>query len=194
MVRFGGFTPQYLNDLQTLLNDPTRLVFVDESSFNTAMSRRFARSPKGERVTTFLPRNQGKNQSLICALCHTGPEAAFVFEGTVDGDAFVWYVEHVLCPCLKKGQVVFLDHLSAHDRTEAVDLIEEGGCEVQYLPRYSPDLNPIEMLFSKVKALVRGGNWRALEDLWKVIGTAPSTVSLKDVWGWYTAAYPSLLL
>lgn len=158
------------------------------------MSRRYARSPKGERATAFLPRNQGKNQSLICALCHTGPEAAFVFEGAVDGDAFVWYVEHILCPCLKKGQVVFLDNLSAHYRGEAVDLIEECGCQVQYLPRYSPDLNPIEMLFSKLKALVRGGNWRVLEDLWKAIGNALSTVSLKDVWGWYTAAYPSLLL
>ena len=158
------------------------------------MARRYARAHKSERAIDRIPRNQGKNQTLICALQLSGPTASFVIEGAVDGDAFVWYVEHILCPTLKPGEVVFLDNLSAHHRDEARDLIEERGCWMIHTPPYSPDFNPIEMLFSKIKALVRGGRWRDLKSLWKAIGEALDAVTAQDILGWFRAAYPTAFL
>lgn len=168
--------------------------FIDETSFNTAMARRYARAHRSERAVDRVPRNQGKNQTLICALQFSGPTASFIFEGAVNGDAFVWYIEHILCPTLKSGETVFLDNLSAHHRDEVRELIEEQGCGVFYLPSYSPDFNPIEMLFSKIKALVRGGRWRDLKLLWKAIGDALDAVTAQDTLGWFKAAYPMAFL
>ena len=176
------------------MNDLSRAKFIGESSFNTAMAKRYARAHKSERAVDYIPRNQGKNQTLICALQLSGPTASFVLEGSVNGDAFVWYVEHILCPTLKPGEVVFLDNLSAHHRDEVRDLIEACGCSLVHTPPYSPDFNPIEMLFSKIKALVRAGRWRDLESLWKAIGEALDAVTAQDIRGWFKAAYPMAFL
>jgi transposase len=189
-----GFRNAFLNEIAPLLNSIAMMKFIDETSFNTAMARRYARAHKSERAVDRLPRNQGKNQTLICALQLCGPAAAFVFDGSVNGDAFVWYVEHILCPTLKPGEIVFLDNLSAHHRDEVADLIEERGCSLIYFPPYSPDFNPIEMLFSKIKALVRAGRWRDLPSLWSAIGKALLAVTAQDILGWFRAAYPTALL
>lgn len=184
----------FLNEISPILNSISTMKFVDETSFNIAMARRYARAHKSERAVDRIPRNQGKNQTLICALQLSGPAAAFVFEGAVNGDAFVWYVEHILCPTLEPGDSVFLDNLSAHHRDEVRDLIEERGCSLIHLPPYSPDFNPIEMLFSKIKALVRAGRWRDLPSLWSAIGKALDAVTVQDVLGWFGAAYPMAFL
>lgn len=178
----------FLNDVHGILDDLSKAKFIDESSFNLSMTRLYGRAHKSERVIDKVPRNQGMNQTLICTLQLSGPVAPFIFEGAVNGDAFVWYVENVLCPSIEEGDIVFLDNLSAHYRDEVYDLIEERGGIVKHLPPYSPDLNPIEMLFSKLKAFVRGQRCRTLESLWEAVWEGLNRVSLDDVRGWFGAS------
>ena len=137
--------------------DARRLVFVDESGFNTSMTRLRARAPKGKRAYGKVPRNRGKNTTLIAAITLEGAMGeSMTIEGATDALAFVEaYVEHFLAPSLEEGQVVVLDGLGAH-RTEKVrELVEARGAQLLFLPSYSPDLNPIEEAFSKIKTVVR---------------------------------------
>jgi transposase len=136
--------------------DARRLVFVDESGFNTSMTRLRARAPKGKRAYGKVPRNRGKNTTLIAAITLEGAMGQpMTIEGATDAPAFEAYVEHFLAPSLSEGQVVVLDGLGAH-RTERVrELVEARGADLLFLPSYSPDLNPIEEAFSKIKHLVR---------------------------------------
>src|SRR3954462_3847572 len=135
--------------------DARRLVFVDESGFNTSMTRLRARAPKGKRAYGKVPRNRGKNTTLIAAITLEGAMGeSMTVEGATDALAFEAYVEHFLTPSLREGQVVVLDRLGAH-RTEKVrELVQARGADLVFLPSYSPDLNPIEEAFSKIKALV----------------------------------------
>jgi transposase len=183
-----------VNDLAPYLNAPTRVVFLDECGFHTALTRRYGRAPSDERAVGQVPRNWGKNQTLICAMQCSGPVAPVVIEGAVNGDVFEWYVRELLCPVLTPGQVVILDNLSAHHRDEVQHLIEERDCTLLFLPSYSPDFNPIEMMFSKLKAWVRKGNWRNVTSLIQAIGDALSAVSLRDIYGWFTHAHPTPFL
>jgi DDE superfamily endonuclease len=137
--------------------DARRLVFVDESGFNTSMTRLYARAPKGRRAYGKVPRNRGKNTTLIAAITLEGAMGESVaIEGATDAKAFeAYYVEHFLAPSLEEGQVVVLDGLGAHRTDRVRELIEARGADLLFLPSYSPDLNPIEEAFSKIKTLVR---------------------------------------
>lgn len=158
------------------------------------MTRGYGRAHRTRRAVCSVPRNWGRNQTLICALQVTGPFAPLVVEGAVNGPIFEGYVREVLCPALTPGQVVVLDNLSAHHRASVRTCIEAQGCSVLFLPPYSPDFNPIEMLFSKVKALIRASEWRAVPALLKGIWTALDAVTLRDVFGWFTRTFPQVFL
>jgi transposase len=169
--------------------DARRLVFVDESGFNTSMTRLYARAPKGRRAYAKVPRNRGKNTTLIAAITLEGAMGESVaIEGATDAKAFEAYVEHFLAPSLEEGQVVVLDGLGAH-RTDSVrELIEARGAELLFLPSYSPDLNPIEEAFSKIKTIVRKVGARTREALVEAIARALAAVTSEDVAGWFAHA------
>jgi len=169
--------------------DSRRLVFVDESGFNTSMTRLRARAPRGKRAYGKVPRNRGKNTTLIAAITHQGGMGeSMTLEGATDALAFEAYVEHVLAPSLSEGQVVVLDKLVAHRTEKVKDLIEERGADLVFLPSYSPDLNPIEEAFSKIKHLVRKAGARVREALVEAIGQALTAVTTEDAAGWFAHA------
>ena len=163
-------------------------MFVDESGFHTSMTRLRARAPKGERAYAKVPRNRGKNQTLIAAITLEGAmveEAVMAVEGATNAQIFETYIEHFLGPTLEAGQVVVMDRLSAH-RTERVrQLIEARGADLVFLPSYSPDLNPIEEAFSKIKAIVRKMEARTREALVEAIAKALRAVTPEDAMGWF---------
>src|ERR687898_648604 len=166
-----------------------RLVFVDESGFHTSMTRLRARAPKGKRAYGKVPRNRGKNTTLIAAITLQGAMGApMTVEGGTDSAAFEAYVEHFLAPTLREGQVVVLDGLGAHRPKKIRELIEARGADLVFLPSYSPDLNPIEEAFSKVKALVRKEGVRVSEALVEAIGRALAAVTAEDAAGWFAHA------
>jgi transposase len=169
--------------------DAERLVFVDESGFRTSMMRLRARAPKGKRAYGKVPRNRGKNTTLIAAITLEGAMGRpMTMEGGTDALAFEAYVEHSLAPSLSEGQVVVLDGLGAH-RTERVrELIEARGANLVFLPSYSPDLNPIEEAFSKIKHLVRKARARTREALIDAIARALAAVTPEDAAGWFAHA------
>ncbi|RJF75313.1 IS630 family transposase [Deinococcus cavernae] len=185
---------QFLNDLQPYLHTPARLVFVDECGFNTSLTRLYGRAPSHRRAVGRVPRNWGKNHTLICGLQCSGPIAPLVVEGSVNGAVFEWYVREVLCPALTPGQVIVLDNLSAHHRDEVRTLIEERGCTLLFLSPYSPDFNPIEMMFSKLKAWIRAGEYREVKTLIQAIWNGLLNVTLRDIFGWMTHAHPETFL
>ena len=184
----------FLNDLEPYLARPERLVFLDESGFQTNMTRGYARAPRHLRAVSTVPRNYGLNQSLICALSLAGPLAPLVIDGPLNSEVFEWYIREELCPVLVAGQVVVLDNLSSHHRASIQTLIEARGCTLLYLSPYSPDFNPIEMLFSKLKALVRGAAPRTVPNVIANIGTALQAVLPAEIRGWFKHAHPRLLL
>jgi len=164
-------------------------VFVDESGFNTSMGRLRARAPKGKRAFGKIPRNRGKNQTLIAAITLQGAMGApMTVEGATDSEAFEAYVEHFLAPTLEEGQVVVLDGLGAHRPKRIRALVEARGADLVYLPSYSPDYNPIEEAFSKIKHLVRKEGQRVREALVEAIGRALAAVTTEDAAGWFTHA------
>jgi transposase len=169
--------------------DARRLVFVDESGFHTFMTRLRARAPRGKRAYGRVPRNRGKNTTLIASLTLKGLIGeSMVVEGATDAEAFEAYVERFLAPSLKKGQVVVLGGLGAH-RTEKVrELIESAGADLVFLPSYSPDLNPIEEAFSKIKQLVRKAGARSREALVEAVRRALAAVTPEDAIGWFAHA------
>lgn len=185
---------QFQNEIASLLLSPARLVFLDECGFNTALTRLYGRAPSSQRAMGRTPRNWGTNQTLICAMQCSGATAPLVVEGSVNGVVFEWYVREVLGPTLTPGQVVVLDNLSAHHREGVRTLIEERGCTLLFLPPYSPDFNPIEMMFSKLKAWIRAGEFREVETLIQAIWDGLAAVSLRDIFGWITHAHPGAFL
>jgi len=169
--------------------DARRLVFVDESGFHTSMTRLYARAPRGQRAYGKVPRNRGKNTTLIAAMTLQGAMGeSMAIEGATDAEVFEAYVEHFLAPTLKEGQVVVLDGLGAH-RTEKVrELVEGRGADLLFLPSYSPDLNPIEEAFSKIKGMVRKVGARTREALVEAIERALAAVTPEDAAGWFVHA------
>ena len=166
--------------------DARRLVFVDESGFHTSMTRLRARAPRGERAYGRVPRKRGKNQTLIASITLRGAMCeSLSIEGATDSELFETYVERLLAPRLCEGQVVVLDGLGAHRTARVRDLIEERGAGLLFLPPYSPDLNPIEEAFSKIKSIVRKAGARTREALDEAIGEALSAVSPEDAAGWF---------
>ncbi len=158
---------------------------MDESSTNIALTPRYGRAPKGERARGKAPRNRGKNVTLISSIGLEGMGPSMSIEGPSDTDSFGIYVREVLVPALKAGQIVLMDNLSVHKGKWVRDLIEQRGCQLWLLPAYSPDLNPIEEAFSKVKALLRRAEARVLEALFEATEEALLAVSSKDARGYF---------
>lgn len=166
--------------------DARRLVFIDESGFSISMDRLRARAPRGKRAYGRVPRNRGKNQTLIASITlEGGMGECMCVEGATDKEVFEAYVEKALAPSLVEGQVVVLDGLGAHRTKRVRELIEVRGCELVFLPAYSPDLNPIEEAFSKIKHLVRKAAQRTREALNEAIAQALIAISPQDVVGWF---------
>ncbi len=169
--------------------DPHRLVFVDESGFNVAMTLPYAYAPRGQRAVGRVPKNRGENTSLVAAISlDEGVGDAMTLTGAVDGVAFLAYIEQVIAPKLRPGQIVVMDQLGVHRKPEVREAIEARGCELVLLPGYSPDFNPIELAFSKIKAFVKAVGARTRGALDSAIAAALSTVSLGDVLGWFEHA------
>jgi transposase len=161
---------------------------VDESSTNVAMVPRYARAPKGERAYAKAPRNWGKNVTLISSITlEEGMGPSMSIEGSSDTQSFGLYMREILAPRLQAGQIVLMDNLSVHKGKWVRELIEEKGCQLWLLPSYSPDMNPIEEAFSKVKNLIRKAKARTLEALFTVTARALRAVSEEDARGFFEA-------
>jgi transposase len=167
--------------------DPKRLIFVDESSTNIALTPRYARAPKGERAPGKAPRNWGKNVTLISSIGLEGMGPTMSIEGSSDTESFGLYMRDILAPRLKPGRIVLMDNLSVHKSKWVRDLVEGRGCQLWLLPSYSPDLNPIEEAFSKVKNLIRKAKARVLEALFAVTAQTLEAVSEEDARGFFEA-------
>jgi len=165
--------------------DPKRLVFVDEMGTNTSLSPRYAYSPKGRRAYGKVPRNRGVSTTLLASMSLEGMGPCLAVEGTTTAIVFEAYVEQVLAPSLRDGQIVVVDNLSAHKSEKARELIEERGCQLLYLPAYSPDFNPIEEAFSKIKGTLRKAQARTRQALIEALGVAISAVTARDARGFF---------
>jgi len=168
--------------------DPKRLVFVDEMGSNTSLSP-FLRawSRRGERARCRAPRNlRAKNTTLLSSMSAEGMGPSLAVTGAVDAEVFEAYLERVLLPKLRPGRIVVMDNLSAHKAEKVGRLIEEAGGELLYLPPYSPDLNPIEEAFSKIKNLLRKAEARTRETLLEAMGQAISSVTDEDARGFFS--------
>ena len=166
--------------------DPADLVFVDETGSNRAMTPRYARAPRGERAPGRAPARRGENLTLVAALSLAGMGAAMTLPGALDGAACEVYVRELLVPSLRPGQVVIWDNVRPHQRAGLRPLIEAAGCRLLFLPAYSPDFNPIEHAFGKVKEHLRRAEARTRQALEAAIGAAIATVAAADAHGWFT--------
>lgn len=162
-----------------------RLVFVDEMGANTSLSPLRAWSRRGERARLSAPRNRGKNTTLLASMTHEGMGPCLAVVGGTTKEVFEAYVERVLAPTLRPGQVVVADNLAAHKGEEVRELIEGQGCELFFLPPYSPDYSPIEEAFSKIKGLLRKAQARSREALIEALGAAISAVTAQDARGFF---------
>jgi len=160
--------------------DAERLLFVDEMGVNISLSPLYAWSRRGERAFGSAPRNWGKNVTLLASITHWGVGPCLAVEGPTTREVFEAYLERVLAPTLEPGRVVVMDNLSAHKGGRVREIVERAGCELIYLPPYSPDLNPIERAFSKVKGLLRRAEARTHEALIEAMGWALEAVSARD--------------
>jgi transposase len=147
-------------------------VFIDETWATTAMARRHGRAQRGQRLVAAVPHGHWKTTTFLAALRHDGMSAPCVFDGAINGARFLAYVEQALAPTLRPGDIVVLDNLAAHKVKGVRAAIAAAGAELLYLPPYSPDLNPIEQAFAKLKALLRTAARRTVDALWRAIGHA----------------------
>jgi transposase len=148
------------------------LVFLDETGVTTNLLRRYGRAPRGVRVYDDAPFARWQTSTFIAALRLGGLTAPGVFEGAIDGPSFLAYVEQVLVPTLHPGDIVIADNLGAHKVAGVRTAIEAAGAALVYLPPYSPDLNPIELCFAKLKAILRAARCRTIDTLWPLLGTS----------------------
>jgi transposase len=165
--------------------DARRLRFIDESGANVTLARRYGWAPRNERCQGAVPRNYGHNLTLVASLSLDGIEAPMVLEGALDGLAFEQYVERLLVPTLRPGEVVILDNLSVHQRASIRTAIRAAGCRVLFLPSYSPDFSPIEQAFAKIKAYLRRVRARTQEALEAAIAEAIDLITAADAAGFF---------
>ena len=165
--------------------DASQLIFVDECGTHTSMTRRYARAPKGERACGSVPRNRGKNTTLLASMGVEGIGPCLVVEGATTKAVFEAYVERILAPALSPGRVVVMDNLTAHKGSRVRELVEGRGCELLYLPPYSPDFSPIEEAFSKIKAILKKACARTRGALVEAIAGALSAVTPEDARGFF---------
>jgi transposase len=156
------------------------LIFIDETWSKTNMTRLRGRAPLGQRLIDKVPHGHWQTTTLIAALGIGGMRCSTVVDGAVNADVFEAFVEQVLVPDLRAGDVVVMDNLSSHKRARTRQLIESAGAQLLFLPPYSPDLNPIEMIFAKVKQLLRSLACRTREQLWNTIQSVLDRVSASD--------------
>jgi transposase len=175
----------HYRDLSAAL-DLRRVKFIDESGINLALTRLYGRAPRGERALGSAPQNYGQNVTILGALSYTGVEAVMTIEGATDADVFRAYVREVLCPTLRQGDIVVADNLSAHKAAGVQEAIAAQGARLLYLPPYSPDLNPIEQCWSKIKAFLRAAKARTREALDEAVTRALGTVTEADARAWFT--------
>lgn len=167
---------------------PERLVFIDETGASTKMARRYGRAPKGERCRAPVPHGHWKTTTLVGALRLEGMTAPMILDGPMHGQAFIAYVEQVLAPTLKPGDVVVMDNLPAHKPTAVREAVEAAGAELMFLPPYSPDFNPIEMAFAKLKAFLKKVAARTVDALWDAIAQAIDTFTPTECENYFAAA------
>jgi transposase len=173
--------------------DVRRLVFIDETGLNTKMARHYGRCPTGRRCVSSLPHGHWQSSTFLAALRHESVGAPLLIDGPVDADAFTAYLEQVLCPELHEGDTLILDNLSTHKIASVHRLLSARGVGLRYLPPYSPDLNPIELAFAKLKAHLRQAAARTLEDLLEAVAAALNTFSAQHCRGFFRhAQYASI--
>ena len=168
--------------------DPARLVFIDETWASTNMARRYGRAPRGARLRVGVPHGHWKTTTFVAGLRREGLMAPFVLDGLMNRAAFEAYVERVLVPELRPGEVVLMDNLSSHKGPQVRALIEAAGAELLYLRSYSPDFNPIENAFAKLKALLRKAAERTVEGLWRAIGALVDAFTPGECANYFAAA------
>jgi transposase len=168
-------------------------VFIDETGLNTKMARCHGRCPIGQRCTSAIPHGHWQSSTFIAALRHESIAAPFLIEGPVDAEVFTVYLQQVLCPQLRAGDTLILDNLSTHKIQNVSRLLSARDVEVRYLPPYSPDLNPIELAFAKLKAHLRHAAARTLEDLYSALAAALQSFSAQHCQAFFRhAQYASI--
>jgi transposase len=165
-----------------------RLVFIDETGASTKMARRYGRSARGTRCVAAVPHGHWKTTTFVGALRATGMTAPMVLDGAMDGAAFDLYVNEVLLPTLRPGDIVVMDNLPAHKRARVRVALEAAGAQLMYLPPYSPDLNPIEMAFAKLKAALRKAAARSINGLIAAIARTLTTFEPEECTNYFAAA------
>lgn len=167
--------------------EPERLVFIDETGASTKMARRYGRSRRGERCRAPIPHGHWKTTTFVGGLRLGGMTAPMVLDGAMHGAAFLAYVEQVLVATLKPGDIVVMDNLPAHKPVAVRQAIERAGAELRFLPPYSPDFNPIEMAFSKLKAFLKKAAARTVDDLWDAIAVGIDTFTPDQCQNYFAA-------
>jgi transposase len=165
--------------------DPEPLVLVDESGTTIALTRLYGWAPQNQRASGSAPRNHGKNTTLVAALASDGLHEPWLIEGAIDTDSFACSITEQLAPTLRPGQIVVLDNLSVHKAERVRQAIEARGCQLLFLPPYSPDFTPIEQAFSKIKAILRGLGARTKEALQEAVGLAIEAITPHDAAAWF---------
>ena len=165
-----------------------RLIFIDETGLNTKMARLHGRCPKGERLFASIPHGHWRTTTFVAGLRLGGLDAPLVIDGPMNGEAFLAYVVRVLVPGLRSGDVVVMDNLRCHKSPPVRDAIQAAGAELRFLPPYSPDFNPIEMAFAKIKALLRKAAARTRDALWDEVGRIIERFTPHECANYFTAA------
>lgn len=173
--------------LPAIAAQPARLVFIDETSVKTNMTPLRGRSARGKRLVADAPFGKWNTQTFIAGLRCDELVAPFVVDGAIDGETFDVYVATQLAPTLRPGDVVVWDNLNVHKSPRAAEAIKDRGAWVLFLPRYSPDLNPIEKAFSKLKTLLRKAKARTYDDLWKAVGHVCRLFTPQECWNYFKA-------
>ena len=163
----------------------SKLVFLDESGVNLAETRLYGRAPSNERVNDYVPDARFERKSILVSLKLNGQMSSLLFSGTLNGELFIQYIKQFLSQILNEGDIVVLDNCSSHKVAGVKEAIGACGAKVLYLPAYSPDLNPVELLWSKVKAILRREKARSFDALEKALKLALDSVSSDDILGWF---------
>jgi transposase len=163
----------------------SRLVFLDECGVNLAETRLYGRAPSNERVKDYVPDARFERKSIIVSLKLNGQMSSLLFNGTLNGKLFIQYIKQFLSQILNEGDIVVLDNCTAHKVVGVKEAIKACGAKVLYLPAYSPDFNPVELLWSKVKAFLRKEKARTFESLEKALKLVLDSVSVDDILGWF---------
>jgi transposase len=166
--------------------NPTRLVFLDETWATTNMARRYGRAPRGERLIASVPHGHWKTSTFVAGLREDAITAPLVIDGAMNGEIFRAYIEQFLAPTLSPGDIVIMDNLASHKVAGVREAIEARGASLIYLPPYSPDLNPIEQAFAKLKAHLRKAAERSIPALWDRIGSTLNTFSPEECKNFFT--------